>query len=107
MRYQTGYNLEIDLARGNIERVATDPRLTELHLGGLGTSVKMHWDKVSPETKAFDPANLLIISSGLLNGNPAYSANRTLITFVSPQSDFLAYPMMGGFLRSGIEIRWL
>lgn len=34
MRYaETGYNLEIDLSRGSIERVETDLRLTELHLG--------------------------------------------------------------------------
>jgi hypothetical protein len=34
MRYaETGYNLEIDLSRGNIERVETDPRETELYLG--------------------------------------------------------------------------
>jgi len=39
MRYaETGYNLEIDLSRGNIERVATDPRDMELHLGGQGFS---------------------------------------------------------------------
>ncbi len=32
MRYaETGYNLEIDLTRGNIERVETDPRDTELY----------------------------------------------------------------------------
>ena len=37
MRYaETGYNLEIDLATGNIERVETDPRTMEMHLGGLG-----------------------------------------------------------------------
>ena len=31
MRYaETGFNLEVDLTRGNIERVATDPRLAEL-----------------------------------------------------------------------------
>jgi len=30
MRYgETGFNLEIDLTKGNIERVETDPRLTE------------------------------------------------------------------------------
>ncbi|MGC8605051.1 MAG: aldehyde ferredoxin oxidoreductase N-terminal domain-containing protein, partial [Desulfomonilaceae bacterium] len=105
MRFaETGYNLEIDLATGNIERIATDPTLMERHLGGLGTSVKLHWDRVPPETKAFDPKNLLIISSGLLNGTPAYSANRTIITFVSPQSDFLAYPMMGGFF--GPELKY-
>ena len=34
MRYaETGYNLEIDLATGNIERVETDPKMTETSSG--------------------------------------------------------------------------
>jgi aldehyde:ferredoxin oxidoreductase len=104
MRYaETGYNLEIDLETGNIEKVATDPRMTELHLGGLGTSVKLHWDRVPPETKPFDKENLLIVSSGLFNGTPAFSANRTIVTFISPQSHLLAYPMMGGFFSAELK----
>jgi len=104
MRYaETGYYLEIDLTTGNIERVETDPKLLELHLGGLGTSVKLHWDRVPPEIKPFDPENLLIFSTGLLNGTPAFSANRTVITFVSPQSGLLAYPMMGGFWSAELK----
>jgi len=104
MRYaEAGYFLEIDLATGNIERVATDPKLTELHLGGLGTSVKVHWDRVPPETKAFDPENLLVFSTGLLNGTPVFSANRTVVSFISPQSDTLAYPMMGGFFAAEMK----
>ena len=104
MRYaETGYNLEIDLATGNIERVETDPKMTELYLGGLGTSVKIHWDRVPPETKPFDPENLLIFSTGLLNGTPAFSANRTVVTFISPQSELLAYPMMGGFWSAELK----
>ncbi|MEN6617328.1 MAG: aldehyde ferredoxin oxidoreductase C-terminal domain-containing protein [Syntrophorhabdus sp.] len=98
MRYgEIGYNLEIDLATGNIERVETDPKMLEMHLGGLGTSVKLHWDRVPPETDAFDDGNMLIFSSGILNGTPAFSANRSVVTFISPQSGLLAYPMMGGF----------
>jgi aldehyde:ferredoxin oxidoreductase len=51
MRYaETGFNLEIDLSRGNLERVETDPRLTELHLGGQGTTAKIQWDRVPPES---------------------------------------------------------
>ncbi|QTA90933.1 aldehyde ferredoxin oxidoreductase N-terminal domain-containing protein [Desulfonema magnum] len=104
MRYaETGYNLEIDLATGNIERVETDPKLMELHLGGLGTSVKMHWDRVPPETKPFDPENLLIFSTGLFNGTPAYSSNRTVVSFISPQTGLLAYPMMGGFWSAELK----
>ena len=97
MRYaETGYNLEVDLATGNIERVETDPQLLETHLGGLGTNLKLIWDRVSPEVEAFDPENLLIFASGLLCGTPAYSCNRTVLTTVSPQNNLLAYPMMGG-----------
>jgi aldehyde:ferredoxin oxidoreductase len=104
MRYaETGYNIEIDLATGNIERVETDPKMMETHLGGLGTSVKIHWDRVPPEVKPFDPENLLIFSTGLLNGTPAFSANRTVVTFVSPQSNYLAYPMMGGFWSAELK----
>lgn len=104
MRYaETGYNLEIDLATGNIERVETDPKLMETHLGGLGTSVKLHWDRVSPDVKPFDDENMLVFTSGVLNATPAFSANRTAITFISPQSELLAYPMMGGFWSAELK----
>ncbi len=104
MRYaETGYYLEIDLKTGNIERVESDPKLTELHLGGLGTSIKLHWDRVPPEVKPFDDGNMLIISTGILNGTPAYSANRTVVTFMSPESNLLAYPMMGGFFSAEMK----
>ena len=47
MRYaETGFNLEVDLTRGNIERVETDPRDTELYLGGLGTNTKLLWEEL-------------------------------------------------------------
>jgi len=98
MRYaETGYNLEIDLTKGNIERVETDPKLTELHLGGLGTNAKMLWDRVPPETEPFSSDNLLIFSSGLLGGTPAPGANRTIVTTYSPQTLLMGYSMMGGF----------
>ncbi|HTY62661.1 MAG TPA: aldehyde ferredoxin oxidoreductase N-terminal domain-containing protein [Acidobacteriota bacterium] len=98
MRYaETGFNLEIDLSRGNVERVETDPRLTEQHLGGLGTNAKILWDRVPPETEPFSPDNLLIFSSGLLCGTPAPGCNRTIVTTLSPQTQLMAYSMMGGF----------
>ena len=54
MRYaETGYNLEVDLTRGNIERVATDPSWTEQYLGGQGTAGKILWDRVPPEVEPF------------------------------------------------------
>ena len=98
MRYaETGYNLEIDLSRGNIEKVATDPKETELYLGGLGTNAKLLWDRVPPEVEAFSPENLLIFGAGLLCGTPATGCNRTILTTISPQTKLMAFSMMGGF----------
>jgi len=98
MRYaETGVNLEIDLTRGNIERVQTDPRDTELYLGGLGTNAKILWDRVPPEVEPFAPENLLIFSAGLLCGTPATGCNRTIVTTISPQTGLMAFSMMGGF----------
>jgi benzoyl-CoA reductase subunit BamB len=104
MRYaETGYNLEIDLSRGSIERVETDPRLMELYLGGLGTNAKILWDRVPPEVEPFSPDNLLIFSTGLFCGTPAVGANRTIVSTFSPQTLFMAYSMMGGFFAPELK----
>jgi benzoyl-CoA reductase subunit BamB len=98
VRYaETGFNLEIDLSRGNIERVETDPEMTELYLGGLGTNAKILWDRVPPEVEPFSPENLLIFSAGLLCGTPAPGCNRTIVSTISPQTLLMAFSMMGGF----------
>ena len=98
MRYaETGFNLEVDLTRGNIEKVATDPKDTELYLGGLGTNAKIMWDRVPPEIEAFSPENLLIFSAGLLCGTAATGCNRTIVTTLSPQTKLMVFSMMGGF----------
>ena len=98
MRYaETGFNLEIDLSRGNIERVPTDPSWTEAHVGGLGTSAKILWDRVPPDCEPFSPENLLIFSTGLLCGTPAIGCNRTIVSTISPQTELMAFSMMGGF----------
>ena len=104
MRYaETGFNLEVDLSRGNIERVATDPKETELYLGGLGTSAKILWDRVPPEAEPFSPENLLIFSTGLLVGTPATGANRTIVSTISPQTELMAFSMMGGFFAPELK----
>jgi len=98
MRYaETGFNLEVDLSRGNIEKVATDPKDTELYLGGLGTNTKLLWDRVPPEAEPFSPENLLIFGAGLLCGTPATGCNRTIVSTISPQTRLMAFSMMGGF----------
>ena len=98
MRYaETGFDLEVDLSRGSIDRVESDPELTKLHLGGLGTSARILWDRVPAETEAFSEDNLLIFGTGLLCGTAAPGCNRTIVSTFSPQTQLMAYSMMGGF----------
>jgi benzoyl-CoA reductase subunit BamB len=104
MRYaETGYNLEIDLSSGNIEKVATNPQDTELYLGGLGTNAKILWDRVPPEVEPFSPENVLIFSTGLLCGTPAIGCNRTIVSSISPQTLLMGYSMMGGFFAPELK----
>ena len=98
MRYaETGYNLEIDLSRGNIERVESDPADTQKYLGGLGTNAKIIWERVPPETDPLGEKNVLIFGAGLLVGTPITGANRTIVSSISPQTKLMAFSMMGGF----------
>jgi len=98
MRYaETGVHLEVDLSRGNIERVESDPGDTVHYLGGLGTNAKLLWDRVPPEVEPFSADNLLIFAAGLLCGTPAIGCNRTIVSTISPQTRLMAFSMMGGF----------
>ncbi|MBW6487086.1 MAG: aldehyde dehydrogenase [Syntrophobacterales bacterium] len=104
MRYaETGFNLEVDLSRGSVDRVETDPGLTELHLGGLGTNARLLWDRVPADADPFSPENLLIFGTGLLCGTPAPGANRTIVTTLSPQTRLMAFSMMGGFFAPELK----
>ena len=98
MRYaETGFNLEIDLSRRSVKRVATDQRLTEFHLGGQGTAAKILWDNVPPEVGPLSPDNLLIFSTGLLHGTPVPGANRTSVSTFSPLTNLYVNSLMGGW----------
>ena len=98
MRYaETGYSLEVDLSTGNIEKILTNPGLTEEYLGGLGINARILWDRVPPDVDPLSPENIIIFSAGLLGGTIAPSANRLIVSTFSPQTHLMAYSMMGGF----------
>jgi len=105
MRYaQSGFNLEVDLSRGSIDKLVNDPAAAELYLGGQGAAAKMLWDRVPPEVEPFSPDNLLIFSAGLLDGTPVPGANRTSVSSISPQSNLYVNSGFGGFF--GPELKY-
>ncbi|MFC1947324.1 aldehyde ferredoxin oxidoreductase N-terminal domain-containing protein, partial [Chloroflexota bacterium] len=93
-----------DLSRGSIERVETDPRLTELHLGGQGTAARTLWDRVPPEIEPFSADNVLVFSTGLLTGAPLPGVNRTSVNSICPQTNLFSHSTMGGFW--GAELKF-
>ncbi len=98
MRYsETGFNLEINLTRGSIDKIASDPETVGLYLGGEGAAAKMLWDRVPPEVEPFSPDNLLVFSAGLLAATPVPGANRTSVSSISPQSNRYVNSGLGGF----------
>ncbi len=104
MRYaDAGFNLEIDLSTGNIEKVETHINDTEQYLGGVGTNAKIIWDRVPNDCEPFSEENLLIFSTGLLVGTPALGANRTIVSSISPQTRLMAFSMSGGFFAPELK----
>jgi aldehyde:ferredoxin oxidoreductase len=98
MRYaETGFDLEIDLTRGSIEKVASPRDTAEMYLGGQGAAAKIIWDRVPPGTDPFSPDNLLIFSTGLLHGTPVPGVNRTAVNTISAQTNLMAHSLFGGF----------
>src|SRR6185369_128697 len=105
MRYaETGFNLEIDLTTGKIEKVETATDLAQYYLGGQGSAAKLLWDRVPPEADPFSPDNLLIFSTGLLHGTPLPACNRTVVNTFSPLNNLLSHSLFGGFF--GPELKY-
>ncbi|MGB4222664.1 MAG: aldehyde ferredoxin oxidoreductase N-terminal domain-containing protein, partial [Syntrophorhabdus sp.] len=105
MRYaETGFNLEIDLSKGSIDKVETDPKETALHLGGNGINAKLLFDRVPPGTDPFSPENLLIFGNGLLNGTPVPGANRVSVDTIAPVNGLMGHSLMGGFFGAEMKM---
>ncbi len=92
-----GKILRIDLTR---RRCVTQPLPAELaynYIGGYGTGGRILYDEVPPWVSAFDPENLLIFSTGPVNGTPTPVAGRHTVVAKSPLTGFFGDANAGGF----------
>ena len=101
---QTGFDLEVHLSHGSIDKLAHDPDTTRSFLGGQGTAAKNIWDMVPPDVDPYSPGNPLIFSAGLLCGTPVPGANRTSISCISPETNLYVASGLGGFF--GPELKF-
>jgi aldehyde:ferredoxin oxidoreductase len=62
-----GKVLVVNLSDGKVTRLPT-AGYADRFLGGKGLAAKLYWDMVPAQTRAFDPENCLICTSGPLAG---------------------------------------
>lgn len=86
----------VDLSTGITEIVETPPSVRAQFLGGRGLAARLLLDHVPPRADASKDANVLILSSGPLNGTPWPAASRYHLTFRSPLTGCYGYANAGG-----------
>jgi aldehyde:ferredoxin oxidoreductase len=99
-----GRILHVDLSSSKITHFATQP-YAEKYLGGRGIASRLYWETVSPEIKAFDPANRLIFMTGTLVAVGAQAANRMSVVSKSPMTlpEGYCYGNIGGFFPAELK----
>ena len=88
-----GTILRVDLTNGNIKKEPTTPYIKD-YIGGAGIAAKIFWDEVPPDTRAFEPRNLLVFSAGTLTGTPL-SNNKGEVASKSPEQVNHPYVRVG------------
>ena len=92
-----GAILEVDLSQGHTVNLPTED-YADRFIGGRGLAAKLYWDKVSPQTKAFDPENCLIFVNGPTAGFTRLAGSRWQVCGKSAamEPQFFSHANLGG-----------
>ncbi len=97
-----GKILRVDLTDGQIEKEPTSRYIKDC-LGGIGIGTRIFCKEVSPETRAYDPKNLLMFNTGPLTGT--LFGNKATVASKTPEraNDPYVFVGMGGQFPSEIK----
>jgi len=97
-----GTILRVNLTEGKIEKEPTSKYVKD-YIGGALIGTRIFTEEVPPDTRAYDPKNLLMFNTGPLTGT--LFGNRALIATKAPQGANQLYTFvgMGGQLASEIK----
>ena len=99
----TGKILDVDLTSGTIKTREVDDALARKFLGGTGLASYFMYTEIPAGTDPLSPANLLIFSSGPLNGTQS-PGTRLSVNFKSPVNGHFGNSFVGGAFPS--ELKW-
>lgn len=92
----TGRILKVDLSSKTYEDYPFSDKERELFLGGKVMAAKILYDNIKKKIDAFDPENMLVITSCPLNGTGAPSSSRFNISAISPLTGLACSSNCGG-----------
>ena len=101
-----GQILDVDLTARKVTARPTAPYIREA-LGGRALSAAIAWDEMPADVDAFDPAALIIISTGPLTGTLAPTTGRTVMASLSPRiypKPWYTHSTIGGWF--GPELKY-
>lgn len=92
----TGKIADINLATKTITNYQIRDEDRKKYLGGKGLAAKILFDNVLPNTDAYSDENILVITTGPMNGTGAPSSARFNITTISPLTGLCVSTNSGG-----------
>ena len=91
-----GRILELNLTTGDISTSEVTEDMVKGYLGGNGFGTKILYDRFKPETDAFDPENIIVITPGLFTGTPVPTSGKTAFHTKSPLTGTFTDSIIGG-----------
>lgn len=100
----TGKILEIDLSTENTSQIDTQ-KYSGKYIGGRGIASRIYWERVRPQTGAFDPQNHLILMTGPLVATGVQGATRMSLIAKSPMTlpEQFCYGNLGGIFPAELK----
>ncbi len=95
--------VRIDLSQNTCSRSPYSEKDPETLFFGRGYNVAHLFRHLGPDTAPLGPANILIISCGLLTGTAAPASSRVHLSTLSPQTGLLGSSNVGGYFGAALR----
>lgn len=99
----TGKILDVDLSKGKTAAIPLRPDLCRAFLGGRGLAAQLMYDHLPPDAAPLSPDNIVIFSTGPLNGLIGPTTGRMNIAARSPLTGIYGNTNVGSNLSVGLK----
>jgi len=96
--------LSIELGSGTIAAPGLDPQVRDYFMGGRSLGLYLLHSSITPETRASDPENPLILANGPLGGIPQFpGAAKAMAVSLSPLTGIPGVSNFGGYFGAFLK----